>query len=220
MNQIALTMKTKTFGLLKAIATLSACLSILATSHAASIVYDNTATPIGSFHPLTSESGDQINLAGLDRTVTGFAFEYYTELLGGSGQATVRFYANDGLQGKPASELYNSGAFSLQEGSKSVTIQNLAVAVPDSFTWTVQFAVAGGQKAGLLVYDPPTVGSSVNDFWVKNGAEWDLNQLNGGLTPANFAARVVAVPEPGVVALILLGGGALLGLRTTRRNKA
>lgn len=214
-------MKTKTFGLLKAIATLSACLSIVATAQAQSIVYDNTATPIGSFHPLTSESGDQINLvSGMDRVVAGFAFEYYTELLGGSGQATVRFYANDGAQGKPLTELYNSGAFSLQEGSKSVTIPNLSVAVPDSFTWTVQFSVAGGQKAGLLVYDPPTVGSSLNDFWVKNGANWELNQLNNGLTPANFAARVVAVPEPGVVALILLGGGALLGFRTTRRTKA
>lgn len=215
-------MKTKNLGTLKAIATIVACLSMASATQAAT-VYDNSTTPVGSFHAMTTESGDQINLlSGTPREVSTFQFEYFSDLADITGRtATVRFYENNGASGAPGSLLFNSGAFALKDGYQTVTINGLAVNVPDSFTWTVEFGgLAGGDQAGLLIYDPPTVGSSLNDFWVNNGGTWSINQLNGGATPANFGARVVAVPEPGVIGLALLGGGLLLAVRNARRNRS
>ena len=66
-----------------------------------------------------------------------------------------------------------------------------------------------------MLYGPPTTGSSLNDFWQRDaGGAWSLRQINNGSTLADFAARVSAVPEPGVLAL---GGLGVLLLAALRR---
>jgi hypothetical protein len=65
------------------------------------------------------------------------------------------------------------------------TASNLVV--PDSFTWTAQFSNLGANQAGLLVYGPPTVGTSFDDFWLKTNSTWSTFQVGGG--PSDFAAR-------------------------------
>jgi hypothetical protein len=62
---------------------------------------------------------------------------------------------------------------------------------------------------GLDIYGPPTVGSSLNDYWQFSGGTWNLmtNTL-----PMNFAAlfQAGAVPEPSTVLLGIVGGLSLL----------
>jgi hypothetical protein len=216
-------MNMNTTGSLKALAAFAACATFVATSQAA-IVYDNSGTALNAMHVIApgTQAGDQIHLApfsSIIRQVTAFQFEYYSELSPEAGKtATLRFFANDGIGGVPGSELYNSGSFDLAGGGyNTVSVTDISVDVPDVFTWTLSVSGLGaGEKVGLLVYNPPTVGLSANDFWVNSANVWSLNQLNSGGTVANFSARVIAVPEPGVVALLALGGIALVA---TRRNR-
>jgi len=173
------------------------------------VVYDNTASGTNNaYYSSTFEFGDQIDLAGTERTVTDFSF--YARLNAsvlGSQSVVFRFYDNTGTGGSPGALLFQSTPQAMALGSQTFSVSGLAVTVPNSFTWTVTFSSLGvGDDAGLLIYNPPTIGSSLNDFWQSDsGGAWSLMQVNGGLTPANFAARVTAVPEPGALALGVLG---------------
>lgn len=81
----------------------------------------------------------------------------------------------------------------------------------------VEFDPTGaGADAGPLIYDPPTVGSSFDDYWLRGfptpADDWALFTF-GGSPRINFGARIETVdgriPEPGSLALVLLGlGGA------------
>lgn len=193
-----------------------------AQAFAQQVVYDNSTTYLGQHYASSGWFGDEINLALGPRTVTQFEFEYFGL---SAGTFQVRFYANDGadvthiVDGKtitskaPGTLLYESPTASILTGFRSVKIDGFAVDVPDTFTWAVDF---GGENAGLLLYDPPTAGSSFKDFWRNVGGTWTVNTFDSGVA-GNFAARVTAVPEPGTV-MTLLGGLALLGVAVYRRR--
>jgi len=192
------------------------------------IVYDNLNTPdLGQQYfpaPATLEFGDQITLSGTERTISQFSFYYFLSGTAASAQnVTLRFYANTGVTNSPAATaLYTSDPIPVNLSFNTQTINfplssNL-VTLPNTFTWTVQFSnLTAGQTGGLLLYGPPSSGSSFNDFWQKDGAgNWSTMTINGGATLANFAAQVTAVPEPGVLALGSLGALILAGLRRFR----
>jgi hypothetical protein len=83
--------------------------------------------------------------------------------------------------------------------------------------WTVKFSgIEGSEHAGLLYYNPPTVGSSFDDYWLNNGTGFQLVDSSGIVD--NFAAQVTAVPEPSTIALILAGAGALGAARLRRKS--
>ena len=189
-------------------------LSLPISSFAASTVYDNTAVPAtdGSgnqlYYPSASEYGDEITLGGStsDRVLSQFDFYYfYSGLSAGSATATIRFYKNDGLDGVPRTVFFTSDAITLNPGyvHQTITFDTASnLLAPNSFTWTVQFSNLGANQAGLLVYGPPTVGSSFDDFWQKatNGI-WSTLQITGG-GPSDFAARfgaTVQVVPPSIV---------------------
>lgn len=197
------------------------------------IAYDNTLTPSPEsyFHTTGTEFGDEVNLALPSGwyPLTSFGFEYRAEGLSGGETAVVRIYANDGAAtGRalaPGTLLFDSSVAGLTlnilNGSKSLTINGNGTTwqVPTDFTWTVSFnGVTGAEKAGLLEYDPPTVGTSYNDYWQKDGSTWSLYQIDNGNIPANFGARVVVVPEPSVIQLGLLAGAGWLSLLAMRRR--
>lgn len=70
---------------------------------------------------------------------------------------------------------------------------------------------------GVDLFDPPTVGQAINDYWRFNGGSWSLLT---NTTPMNFAARFeAAVPEPSGVVLAILGGFGLILLGTRFRKK-
>ena len=94
--------------------------------------------------------------------------------------------------------------------------------VVSNMTWTVQFSgLDVNDTAGLDVYSPPTVGSSLPDYWEFSGASWALKTNSLGGVPVNmsFAAKFDAtVPEPSTMVFGVMGGLGLLvfGRRFTK----
>lgn len=202
----------------KTLACLAASLLVAGTARAA-IVYDNSSNPSD---PLTrtaesgnSEFGDEVTLAGDERTLTTWAFEYYVSP-GSSitGQAFLRPL----VDGTPGAPIYDSGTFEFAEGYKTFTAEGLSLDVPDTLVWTVVFdGVDVGEEYGLLFYEGPEVGTSGDFYWRNDAVDGWIMLETPGFTD-NFVAQFVAVPEPGTWAL--LGGGLALLSFLSRRRKA
>jgi hypothetical protein len=95
---------------------------------------------------------------------------------------------------QPGTLLYESDTFSLQNKYNTVTVHGLGLDLPEGtseVTWSVEFLNLGVGRAGLLLYDPPTLGDSYDDFWVKINGEWEVKSTENG---SNFAARLAGVP--------------------------
>ena len=216
----------------------------------AATIYDNSVNDLKiRFHPGTLEVGDEIILAGTERYLTQFDFEYFGTnnlspgniAFAGPVEARVRFYINDGAPfsgyASPGTMFYDSGWF----GGFGPTPRNTLVFtvsggdfpstglyMPASdMTWSVQFRNMGASDdVGVDLYSPPVVGSSVpgtgfvQDYWENNGG-WTL-KTDGG-SDLNFASRFFAeqnpVPEPSVMVLSALGGWGLLMARRARRKE-
>lgn len=209
----------------------------------ADIVYDNT-TPAnyqGTFLASTNEYGDEISLAGTARLVVAFLFEYFGDFVP-SGDEKVRFriYAQDGQPYppypkylEPGTVLYDSGFLAISTNVNTIPLLIPKLLVPNTFTYTVQFVgltQVPGDRAGLMIYDPPTVGAelppymgktiigSYPDFWKLVDGQWGLYSF-GGHPPANFGAQVIAlVPEPSTITLGVLAAAGWLGCRAARRR--
>jgi hypothetical protein len=167
----------------------------------AQIVYDNSSGGGTNVYYQVQEYGDEIVLGGTSRVVDEFQFEYYGDFVAtGVEMARLRLYKNDGPPDSngdptPGTVLYDSGPFSILPGYQTKAFSGLNLTVPTDITWTVQFTglVGGtGDEAGLIIRNPPTVGSSYDDFWMKTPSGWALYRW-GGNPVANFAARVTAV---------------------------
>lgn len=201
--------------------------SVLSTASFAAEVYNNSINSQNSFFGSANEFGDQIDLAGTERQVTTFRFDYFLSPAANNNETVnFRIYNNDGPNGPPTQLLYESGPISIvnrsEAGYGSVTIEDLEITVQDTLTWTVLFGgIDPFETAGLLMYDPPVVGKSFDDYWEKgpNGA-WATMTFGEGDPQnlvANFGAVVSAVPEPGTVQLALVGGLVWLGFAAKRR---
>ena len=160
-------------------------------------LYDNTANLLNkTFFPGNGiEFGDEIFLSGSNRVVTDFSFLTY---LGGPTNGTERvelfLRSNGGPSGEPDSLLYRSGEIGLELGWVTISLGQLQVTVPGHFTWSVVLNGIGSlAHAGLGLADPPGVGESFGDFWAKQSdGSWGTYIVDGGATPGNFAASVVA----------------------------
>jgi hypothetical protein len=182
--------------------------SVVTASAASQIIYDNTSNYLANYNDTTLENGDQVKFSGASRVIDYFSFEYFTVLSdkpSGNETARVRFYLNDATLGgtpfaTPGTLLYDSGPFSIAAGYRTVEVSDLNVYVPsDSITWTVQFSgLTAAEHAGLLFYDPPTVGSSEDFFWQKEAIGWTALAYESGGSPSekltnNFNARFTAL---------------------------
>ena len=209
---------------------------VMGASASAAVVYDNSSSYLGfRTDQGNAEIGDTVQFEGSDRIVTQIDFEYFVNPgASGNEMGVLSVYANDAAGNFPGTLLYQSNPFSLAtpdpEGFGSVTAAGFTpFTATDLVTWTVSFSgIEEGEDVGLLFYNPPTVGSSVNfdtgtatigtgasDFFVqRNGASWEI--LSTPSRADNFGARFTAVPEPTTWAL-LIGGLATFGL--IRRRK-
>jgi len=175
----------------------------------AEIVFDNLKSYLFSFYapsPYNAEFGDQVFLDGTGRNISKFQIDYYGEFdPQGTEFAQIRFYINDGDSvypgipntEKPGTMIYDSGLLPICPGYNTLTLADLNVHVTNYFTWTIQFyGLTGrvGRRAGVLLYDPPSIGRSYSDFWQKYTSGWQLLIFNE-LTPANFATRIEAAPD-------------------------
>ncbi len=173
-------------------------------SVAQQVVFENSKQYLGYYRPQVGEYGDEVTLAGSARLITDFTFQYTGKFTPqGDERAKVRFYANDGnvlspYYTAPGTLLYESGYFPLNPGAGSRHMTGLKVVVPDRFTWTIEFlglTMANSDQAGLLYFNPVTVGQSYGDYWLKtqNGS-WVPYQTRG--LDDNFAAKIVATYAP------------------------
>jgi hypothetical protein len=211
------------------------------TSLHATPIYDNSANDLmARFSPGTTEVGDEILLAGSERYLTNFSFEYYgtntaspgNASFAGSVEARVRFYKNDGTPfngyATPGTIMYDSGWFGGFGPTARSTLNFFAgtdfplngqfLDVSSNMTWSVQFRGMGAtDTVGIDLYSPPVVGGNYPDFW-DNSSGW---QLMTNAVPMNFAAKMEAtVPEPSALALSTFGGlGALVLVRFARRRR-
>jgi hypothetical protein len=169
------------------------------------IVFDNSAKTnyTGLYYYSPNEFGDQLDLAtsNTNRYLGKFSFGYYlSEQATGKEKVKLRFYMNDGPKGAPKSVLFEVPTLiPLSKGFNSAVIENVPVLLPDTFTWTVEFVgMTDKVVAGLLIYHPPTVGFSLDDFWERVDGQFMLKKVQG--KPTNFNAQVIAfnsLPGPG-----------------------
>ena len=213
------------------------------TSLPAATIFNNSLNDLATrFNPGTLQVGDEIKLAGTDRYLTTFSFEYFAintahpaSFDGTTITAEVRFYQNTGplFHGYPTpnpASFWDSGPFTLTDTTDRKTlVYDIATSdfpvgglfLPASdMTWSVQFSgMSGADVVGVDLYTPPTVGTEVGDFgdyWQNNGG-WTLMT---NTVPMDFAAKFDAVPEPSSMVLALCGGLGLLTLAGRLRRKA
>jgi hypothetical protein len=182
------------------------CLCATIFGQAPVVVYETSTNYSGKYHQSTNEYGDEIILFGSKRVVTQIQIEYFASFVpSGDELARVRFYENTGPGWKgsdqyrtPASPPLWEATFPVGIGYNTATITVPNVKVPLRLTWTVQFfgiAMDATERAGLLIYGDPIVGSSFNDFWeLRPVVGWDIVRFSD-VPKNNFAARILAVDE-------------------------
>src|SRR2546422_3626140 len=104
------------------------------------IIYDNTTTSLGTSITSQVEFGDEIEFApDTPRTLTTFQFSYEARIAPEPGKdGIVRIYANDGPpdprnpdRHSPSSVLFESAPFPLADGVNTVTLNCLAISLPN-----------------------------------------------------------------------------------------
>jgi len=180
---------------------------------AAEIYINSTNDLHARFNPGVFEVGDEIILAGTERYLTHFDFEYWGTNSASPGnlsfagpvQARVRFYLNDGPlfngYATPQTMFYDSGLFAVttptarntfnfNPGADNIPSTGLFIPASD-FTWSVQFqGMLATDSVGVDLYSPPVVGSNYPDYWLHSGGSWSL-MTNTVATP-DFGARFIA----------------------------
>ncbi len=205
------------------------------------LVYDNWTNDLGSTLTVGAEEvGNQITLAGTERYATRFAVQYWGRntleaAFAGPVSAEVRFYANDGPPAgtgpAPGTLLYDSGplginatpigAIVLQEFELSAVVP-LTSALPDSFTWTVQFqGMSASDVVGFSLFGPPVVGQSPSGYWARSAGGWQWQGQGGGGFGGQLSAvsRGVALTVANTVTNATCGNG-FNATRTWRASDA
>ena len=116
------------------------------------------------------------------------------------------------------------GSYSIGPAGNVVSGTGLLVPAT-SLTLAVQFSgIAAGDEVGFEFYGAPTVGNAYNSYWLGSvggggSVTWTEDTLPGATY--NMVGAVVtatSVPEPGTLALAVLGGALLLGVRRQQRR--
>jgi len=191
----------------------------------AEIVYSNFQTPldyyVGAFGPY-EEIADDLFLDGTSRILQSVSVAYAAFDIPADAKPTMTLsiYAMNGESNAKTQNVISPGDLLFQQ---SICIVNSdgqlvtftdntgTVYLPDHVAVGLSFTGIGYgdpqlPDAGPLLLDPPTVGGSFPDFWIKgldgDGPGWglyDYSDANGSPIPANFAIQINAVPETGTL---------------------
>ncbi len=215
----------------------------------ADVVYDNFANYNGHVFTVNNgqQIGNEITLPGsTGLMLTNFAIEYYTPdatlAQGPTGVGIdVRFYYNDGPAtngfATPGTMFYDSGWFynlmgntgaGGNNGYNVVTYSSFTGDFPvgglplnlpgNNLTFTITFTGLNAFNQVFLPLATNTPGISYGDYWMQNGSgAWTLMSTNAA--DANLVVDFSATPEPSTVALVTLGGMALVGFNKLRRKR-
>lgn len=173
--------------------------------------YSNTTTATGYYF---AGGAGAIVADDVHRTtslpISQISFAYYAPTT--APDVTLYIYGNTGDFALPATLIASYGLGTLNgAGAWAYTISLPSpLAAPQNLWIGFSFSAA---DAGLLVFNPPTVGTSHDLFMIDNGGPYWF----GGNPVANFYLETVPVPEP--ASLLVLGSG-VMGLLALRRRRA
>ncbi|MCH7792367.1 MAG: hypothetical protein IID31_08840 [Planctomycetes bacterium] len=184
------------------------------------IVYDNSANTLGFLiNTADFERGDGVTLAGTDRVVTNINVMIHVNG-GAAGTADMQvrlFVGGDAGGGDPGALLWDSGLFAgvaLSAGLAGYDFAVSNVTVPDEITWTVALSnVQTAGTTGVRFVAPPTVGSSEDWVWDHTGGVWTQQVFGVGAGNNSFGATITAIPTPGSLGLLAIGGIVMLRRR-------
>lgn len=197
----------------------SLVLSILPANLAATILYSNTTTFLGQTIPLSGLIGDQVTLlsAGTGTTAT-------IRLVNTGGAATfdadLLLYT---LQ-SPAEMVFTSTNIIVGNGAIAPAFVDInfnlgGVALPQEILFLVAVnPVSGSPSFSLPLFNPPTIGSSDNSFYLTGGGRGGPTEVTA--TPGNIFFQLVGdseVPEPATAGLFAIGAAALACFGARRR---
>jgi|GEM_PF-2551632 len=191
------------------------------------VIYNasHTTSLYEAYFKTGTEFGDEINLGTGGRRLSEISFEAYAEIGSAPSTATavLKIYANDGAvisglvpsgttagsdQKYPNTLLFTSNTITLSEGFETYRVTNIAdldLPTNSKLTWTVEFSgVSGnelntGNRAALILGGQDVTGSSLDDFWQKNGSDWKLYQTNSSNQGDNFSVRLIAYDKDSLV---------------------
>lgn len=193
------------------------------------VVYQNVDPSAPDFQPIDQgqQIGDDVTLAGASRLVNQFQVLITNQFdQAYTGTFTARFF-DIGTDGLPNNRLWQ-GAVQVNNGqaledTRTLTFAVPNVAVPNTFIWSLQAdtnlpptPAVGNGGLGLIINGPAQVGSSQDVAYFNDGTGWSTFDYQGSpppVDPATFEAQINAVPEPASLAVLALGGLALLGRR-------
>lgn len=212
----------------------AACLTLAQAARADTPVYENLTTPLSSYIGgfAYEETADEIQMvsggifSSAKVAYAGFNFS-------GDETLTLNLYRMDGPPSPGSSGVNTPGSLLYSQTLPIIASDNglavftdltPAVVLPDYIGVGLAFhglsgdPAAGGEDAGPLLYTPPTLGSSLEDFWLKGyggDPDWALYSY-GGIPPVNFGLQINVIPEPGAW-MGIMAFGVLAGSLALRR---
>lgn len=216
-----------------------AIVGVALNAQAQQTIYRNESNPRGAIVSDSREFGDEVAFgSGWEENfiLSGIGLEYFTSEVAGS--MVIRVRQNNGpahpevaFTYQPGTILYESRPILighsfdlgnpdvLSDGAGSLFIEGDDITpaiLPNRVTVTVEFRdLNEGQTVGIYTRNPPSVGQSANDMWVREqdddgNVTWSFLEDAG---TGNFALEIVAVPEPSAILLSIFGGAAFFLLR-------